>query len=654
MCSSWISRQLFRSRAPGIQLFVFWLTLFCVSSQAGTFTLLHSFSNTDDGAYPYAPVIQGSDGLLYGTTAGFLNGTAYAIDSTGQLTTFYSFTGKPNGAKSPHAKLLQDSEGNLYGTSTKGGGTARGTVFKLSADGVETILHVFNQTDGQNPTAGLTIGADGAFYGVTPTGGLQFGKGTIFRITADGQFTMLHQFTGGDGSTPFGELLLGQDENLYGTTLSGGSADLGTIFKITSVGVLTVMHNFTEPDGASPAAGLVQTSDGNFYGTAGGRGAFGCGTIYKLSPAGVLTTLHSFTGADGEGCDPQAPVIQANDGNFYGTTISGGTDYLGTVFQLTPQGGLTTVYRFGYADGASPVAGVVQGSDGDLYGTTLQGGAYELGTVFRLTLPATPPPPPPPPPPPSPQRLLNISTRAGVGSGDDIAIGGFIVTGSTSKNILVRGIGPSLTAAGIQEALPDPMLQLVDQSEGTIVESNNNWRDTQEAEIETSGLAPTDDLESAVLVTLAPGAYTALLQDVDGRSGVGLIEIYDLDETEGSQLANISTRAFVDTGDNVLIGGVIIGGGAGQALVRAIGPSLPLTGKLADPTLDLYDTNGVLLASNDNWRDTQEAEITATMIPPTDDAESAILQTLAPGAYTAIVRGKEGTTGVALVEVYAL
>ena len=130
---------------------------------------------------------------------GFFYGTVYAIDSTGQLTTFHSFTGKQNGAKNPHGKLLQDAEGNFYGTSTRGGGTARGTVFKLTPEGVETILHVFNQTDGQNPTAGLTIGADGAFYGVTPTGGLQFGKGTIFRITADGQFTMLHAFTGGDG-----------------------------------------------------------------------------------------------------------------------------------------------------------------------------------------------------------------------------------------------------------------------------------------------------------------------------------------------------------------------------------------------------------------------------------------------------------------------
>ena len=308
MCSSWISRRLFCSRAPGFQLSVFWLTLFCLSSQAGTFTLLHSFSDTGDGANPYAQVIQGSDGLFYGTASGSFYGTVYAIDSTGQLTTFYSFDGLNHGAKKPRAKLLQDAEGNFYGTTMNGGGAGRGTVFKLTADGVETILHVFDQIDGQSPAAGLTIGADGAFYGVTPAGGLQYGTGTIFRITSDGQLTVIHEFTGGDGSNPYGELLLGKDGNLYGTTLSGGGTGLGTIFKITPAGILTVLHNFAGPDGASPLAGLIQTSDGNFYGTTAGRGAFYSGTIYKLSPAGVLTTLHSFSGTDGEGCRPPGPA----------------------------------------------------------------------------------------------------------------------------------------------------------------------------------------------------------------------------------------------------------------------------------------------------------------------------------------------------------
>ena len=189
--------------------------------------------------------------------------------------------------------------------------------------------------------------------------------------------------------------------------------------------------------------------------------------------------------------------------------------------------------------------------------------------------------------------------------------------------------------------------------------TNDNWKDTQQAEIETTGLAPSMDSESAILATLNPGAYTAIVRGVGGGTGVALVEAYDLDAIAGTT-ANISTRGFVDTGDNVMIGGFIVGsGGNGDAtvLVRAIGPSLTalgVTGALQDPTLDLHDGNGATLMSNDNWRDSQETEIAATGLQPADDAESAILQTLAPGNYTAIVQGAGATTGVGLVEVYHL
>jgi len=189
--------------------------------------------------------------------------------------------------------------------------------------------------------------------------------------------------------------------------------------------------------------------------------------------------------------------------------------------------------------------------------------------------------------------------------------------------------------------------------------TNDNWKDTQQAEIETTGLAPSMDSESAILATLNPGAYTAIVRGVGGGTGVALVEAYDLDAIAGTT-ANISTRGFVDTGDNVMIGGFIVGsGGNGDAtvLVRAIGPSLTalgVTGALQDPTLDLHDGNGLTLMSNDNWRDTQEGDILATGLQPADDAESAILQTLAPGNYTAIVQGAGATTGVGLVEVYHL
>lgn len=255
--------------------------------------------------------------------------------------------------------------------------------------------------------------------------------------------------------------------------------------------------------------------------------------------------------------------------------------------------------------------------------------------------------------------LLNISTRLNVLTGDKVLIAGFIVTGTGPKNVIVRGIGPSLSGAGISDALMDPVLALHDSS-GAALSTNDNWRDTQESEIEATGLAPSDDSESAIVMSLDPGAYTAILAGVNQTTGIGLVEVYDLDQPAASKLANISTRGFVDTGDNVMIGGIIIGpsdSGDATVLIRAIGPSLvsaDVSDPLQDPVLELHDGQGTILATNDNWKDTQESEIEATGLAPSDDLESAILQSLAPGAYTAIVSGKNETTGVGLVEAYNL
>ena len=263
------------------------------------------------------------------------------------------------------------------------------------------------------------------------------------------------------------------------------------------------------------------------------------------------------------------------------------------------------------------------------------------------------------PPPTSPTALGNISTRLEVGTGDNAMIGGFIITGSQPKRVIIRGIGPSLTSSGIAGALADPVLELhVPDTFVTII--NDNWRDAQGTEIEATGIAPSNDLESAIVGTLVPGAYTAVLRGNNNGTGVGLVEVYDLDQTVPSKLANISTRGFVNTGDNVMIGGtIIIGNSPPRVLVRAIGPSLTnfgITNALPDPTLELRDGNGTLMASNDNWRSDQEAEIIATGIPPSNDLESAILATLPANnsAYTAIVRGKDNSIGVALVEAYQL
>ncbi len=256
-------------------------------------------------------------------------------------------------------------------------------------------------------------------------------------------------------------------------------------------------------------------------------------------------------------------------------------------------------------------------------------------------------------PTPIPGQLGNISTRLRVETGDNILIGGFIVTGTQPKKVILRAIGPSLPLSG---ALADPILELRNSS-GGLIASNDNWRSDQELEIIATMIPPSHDLESAI-VAIVPAdnsAYTALVRGVNGGTGIALVEAYDLDGAVDSKLANISTRGLVQTGDNVLIGGsIVLGKNLLKVIVRAIGPSLPVPGALGDPTLSLHDGNGALIASNDNWRSGQEAEIIATGIPPSHDLESAIVQNLAPGSYTAIVRGVNSTTGVALVETYGV
>ena len=266
-------------------------------------------------------------------------------------------------------------------------------------------------------------------------------------------------------------------------------------------------------------------------------------------------------------------------------------------------------------------------------------------------------------------RLLNISTRARVLTDDRVLIAGFIIDGSTARKVIIRGIGPSLTSAGLSGVLADPTLEL--HQDNTTLVINDNWKirsdgTSQEAEVMDTNIPPTNDLESAIVRTLNPGRYTAILKGKNNGTGVGLVEVYDLTSATSSKFANISTRGFVGTGDNVMIGGIIIGEGNGAGArvgVRAIGPSLSsqsVQGVLANPTLELHDSNGALLATNDNWKindqtlQSQEAEVRAANLAPTNDLESAIITSAAPGRYTAIVRGKNNTSGVALVEAYNL
>ncbi|MEO7165629.1 MAG: kelch repeat-containing protein [Spartobacteria bacterium] len=251
----------------------------------------------------------------------------------------------------------------------------------------------------------------------------------------------------------------------------------------------------------------------------------------------------------------------------------------------------------------------------------------------------------------TPATFANISTRLSVQTGDNVLIGGFIVTGNVSKRILLRAIGPSLPLSG---ALADPVLEFYD-SAGRSIATNDNWRDApNEQEIVDTTIAPTEESEAAILTRVDPGTYTAVVRGANDSTGVGLVEVYDLEAGSASKLANISTRGFVQTADDVMIVGLILTGSEPvSVLLRAIGPSLPVTGALADPTLELRDVNGALLASNNNWRDVQEAEITATGLAPVNNLESAILRLLPAASYTAVVRGVGETEGVALVEAYS-
>src|SRR5579872_6589163 len=361
--------------------FLLWLAM-ATAIHGQTFTSLHNFGGID-GAYPGAVLIQGVDGNLYGTTQGGGirgDGTVFKMTPSGTLTTIYSFCSEANCAdgSSPYAGLVLGTDGNFYGTTEQGGFEAGGTVFKITQGGKLTTLYTFcvqsGCPDGTHPEAGLVQGIDGNFYGTTFEGGANVGNGTVFKITPGGALTTLYIFCPNsrfctNGRNPTAGLVQGTDGRFYGTTPGGGGGPYGpegTVFKITAGGLLTTVHKFDLTDGSGPYAGLIQGLDGNFYGTTyGGSGLRGKGTVFEMTPSGTLTTLHGFLGPDGS--SPEAGLVQGTDGDFYGTTLIGGTNDNGTIFEITGSGTLTTLYTFCpnlCAEGDEPVAGLVQHTTG--------------------------------------------------------------------------------------------------------------------------------------------------------------------------------------------------------------------------------------------------------------------------------------------------
>jgi uncharacterized repeat protein (TIGR03803 family) len=356
------------------------------AGRAQTITTLVNFNGANGASPLFAPLVQGIDGNLYGTAqlgGAHRKGTVFKLTPTGTLTTLYSFCAQSKCADGaiPYAGLVLGTDGNFYGTTESGGARGDGSIFKITPRGALTTLHSFNINDGANPYAALIQATDGNFYGTAESGGTNL-LGTVFRITSQGALSTLHSFDSTDGSSPESALIRAADGNFYGTTYNGGSADsYGTVFTMTPGGTLTTLHVFNETEGKGIVAGLVQAGDGNFYGTGGQGGANGYGAVFMVTPTGALTTLHSFNATDG--ATPSALVL-ATDGNFYGTTISGGANIDGTVFEITPQGVFTSLHSFSGNDGADSFAALLQATDGKFYGTTSAGGSKNLGTIFRL------------------------------------------------------------------------------------------------------------------------------------------------------------------------------------------------------------------------------------------------------------------------------
>ncbi len=387
-----------------------------VPSHGQTFTTLASF-NPNAGSYDVNPgLVQGVNGNFYGTSLYGVhnngNGTVFEATPSGIITTIYNFCSQKNcsdGATPPSGMTLAGN-GNLYGTTSQSGSgvIGYGTVFEISPEGKLKTLYRFcaqvDCSDGSSPGAGVVEGMDGNFYGTTAYGGTGDG-GTVFVMSPEGKLTTLHSFcvqqSCSDGYRPLANLVQGANGNFYGTNAYGGAAyhfdKAGTVFEITPAGQFTTLYNFCSQkdcaDGKLPG-GMIQASNGNLYGftTKGGRhagsgcGQDGCGTIFQVTPEGTLTTVISFDVA--EGSYPTS-LLQATDGNLYGTTAYGGANGYGTIFELTPAGALTLLHSFDSADGRNP-ASLVQATDGNFYGTSNGGGTVGWGTFFSLSVGLTP------------------------------------------------------------------------------------------------------------------------------------------------------------------------------------------------------------------------------------------------------------------------
>jgi glucose/arabinose dehydrogenase len=472
---------------------------------------------------------------------------------------------------------------------------------------------------------------------------------------------------------PDGKLYAAVGENAVAANAQTLNNRLGKILRLNSDGTIPADNPFfNTASGVNRAIWALGLRNPYTFGFQPGTGRMfindvGAGTWEEIND-GIAGSNYGWPTCEGVCSPPNAnfrnPLFQYGHGSgaTTGCAIVGAAFYNPPVFQF-PSSYLGKYFFADICSGwirvfdpstgaASPFAtGIANpvdlrvGPDGCLYYLAQGSG----GQVFRVSAVASQP--------------LNISVRSRVGTGNDVMISGFIITGSSDKKVILRALGPSLQQANVPDPLADPFLELR-AGDNSLITSNNNWKENtpaQQQDITSNQLAPSNDSESAIVATLQPGTYTAIIRGQGNNSGVGLLEVYDVDRTTTSRLANISGRASVQTGANVLISGFIVGQniGAAKVVVRALGPSLAPSGIvnfLTDPTLQLRDNNGALIVGNDNWQENsnQAAQISASGLAPGNAQESAIAISLLPGTYTAIVAGKDGGTGVGLVEVYNL
>ena len=583
-------------------------------------------------------------GAMFQWTGGVIGGYQQPVPvaNAGTITLAGSADKATYGNFNNNGTIIHKDTGRLN-VYVNGGGFSftnkAGAVYDLQTD-----AGVFTSAGGEFNNSGLFKKSGGAGTSLVDlpfhnAGNVEVNSGTI-------QFSRFQQTAGvtnlNGGNLAFSNETVFDGGSVIGTgTISGNVRNNGATFAPGfSPGKITVSGNYTQGANGTLNMEIGGAAPGTQYdqlqvsGTAVLGGALNVSSINGFQPAqGATFQLlvgGSFTGA----------FSTINTTGFTGTvnyTSSGITITVTSTPSPTPSP--TPVPTPTPSPTATPTA--------------------TPSATPTATPSATPIPTPTPTPTPAMAKtqLLNISTRLRVETGENVLIGGLIVTGTDPKRVIIRAIGPSLSQL-FQGALTNPTLELYQGN--TLLASNDNWKDSQQAEIEATTIPPNNDFESAIVRTLAPGSYTAVMSGRDGGTGIGVVEAYDLDQAANSKLANIATRGFVDSGDNVMIGGFIIGGN-GQAgarvVIRGIGPTLSdfaIAGALQDPTLELKNANGSTLISNDDWKDSQEAEINQTGLAPTNLRESALVTSLPAGNYTAILRGKNNSTGVAVVEVYSL